>query len=284
MSIFRRFLRLGAIVGPFPNVIIDGQVVDAGPVMTDFYWLQSQINANVPPLISAGTSPIVFVAAGSVGGTANAITLSPTPAIASYQAGQSYRFVAAATNTGNVTVNVSGLGARNLTLANGNTFAGGEIQTGGAYDIFDNGTQYMMTNFPIGTGLLTAPAPALYFGGASTGITYGTQVSQVMTLGNWVLAWINIVLTSKGTSTGSAAIDLPVKVNNLITGAGIVPMGSVQFSNVTFSGVPGINPTPNTSFAAFPLTATGAANSFLADTNFTNTSAIYAFVVYPGIA
>lgn len=283
MSIVRRFLSLGAIVGPFPNIILDGQVVDAGPVMTDFYWLQSQINANVPPLISAGSSPIVFVAAGSVGGTANAITLSPTPAIASYQAGQAYRFVAKAANTGNVTVNVSGLGTRNLTLANGNTFAGGEIQVGGTYDITDNGTQYMMTNFPIGTGLLTGPAPALYFGGASTGITYATQVSQVMTLGNWVLAWIEIVLTSKGSSTGIASIDLPVKVNNLLTGGGSIAMGSVQFSNVTFSGVPGVAPQPNTLLAEFPLTTSASVNTFLSDTAFSNTSAIFVQVIYPGI-
>lgn len=282
MSIARRFLRLGAIVGPFPNVIADGQVVDAGPVMNDFYWLQSQINANVPPLINAGTSPIVFVAASGVGGTANAITLNPTPAIASYQAGQSYRFVATATNTGAVTVNVSGLGTRNLTLVNGNVFAGGEIQTNGTYDIFDNGTQYMMTNFPVGTGLL-AYTPSLTFGGASTGMTYTTQSASVMTLGTWVWVWILIVLSNKGTSTGLANISLPVKVNPSVAGTGLIPMGSILFGGVTFTGVPAIAPYPNTTLANLLVTTSGATQTALADTAFTNTSTIACQVLYPGV-
>ena len=53
----------------------------------------------------------VYVA--TVGGTANAITLTPSPAIAAYVAGQTFSFSVAATNTGAVTIAISGLTAKN---------------------------------------------------------------------------------------------------------------------------------------------------------------------------
>lgn len=40
------FLTLGLIVGALPNTISNGSAVDAVPVMTDFNWLVSQVNAN----------------------------------------------------------------------------------------------------------------------------------------------------------------------------------------------------------------------------------------------
>ena len=54
----------------------------------------------------------VYVA--TVGGTADAITLTPTPVHTSYAAGVEFFFLATADNTSTVTVNVSGLGAKNL--------------------------------------------------------------------------------------------------------------------------------------------------------------------------
>lgn len=40
------YLGLGVIIGAFPNTISNGQAVDATPVMADFNWIQSQVNAN----------------------------------------------------------------------------------------------------------------------------------------------------------------------------------------------------------------------------------------------
>ncbi|MGH3967669.1 MAG: hypothetical protein ACRDTV_06010 [Mycobacterium sp.] len=277
------FLRLGAIIGSLPNNIMDGDPVDAVPVMNDFNWIVSQVNANVPPLVTAGTGAVIFVPSGSVGGTANAITLSPTPVIAAYVAGQSYRFIAKAVNTGAVTINTSGLGNRALTYTNGNGFAGGELQVGGTYDITDNGTNYMVTNVPVGTGLLSY-APTLAFGGASTGMTYATRTANVMTLGNWVWVWIYIVLSAKGSSTGYATVSLPITVNPLVSGLGVIPMGSIQFSNVTFTGSPGIAPYPNTALANILVTSSGAAQVGLRDTNFANNSMVACQVLYPGVA
>lgn len=44
--------------------------------------------------------------------------------------------------------------------------------------------------------------PVLQFGGASTGITYATQIGKYVRVGNQVSFNIRILLTSKGSSTG----------------------------------------------------------------------------------
>lgn len=71
---------------------------------------------------------------GTAGGTANAITLSPSPAISAYQAGQAFDFVAAATNTGPVTVSISGLSAISVTRG-GAAIPASTILAGRAYRI-----------------------------------------------------------------------------------------------------------------------------------------------------
>ena len=278
----RSFLRLGALINALPFQILDGQVVDAVPVMADFNWIVSQVNGNVPPAIAAATgsgSGIVFVPAGSVGGTGDAITLAPSPAIVGYAAGQSFRFVASAKNTGGVTINTSGLGTRALTLANGNVLIGGELQIGGTYDVCDNGTNYVLVNFPAGSAILSY-APVLSFAGGTTGITYASQNGQVMTFGNLVLVWIFISLTSKGSSTGVAGVTLPVTCNASLFGGGTIPMGSLAMHQVTFSGIPSAAPQPGLASMNFPVSITASNLTFLNDTNFANNSRLSIFSIY----
>ena len=78
----------------------------------------------------------------TVGGTADAITLTPSPAITAYAAGQEFHFIAGGTNTTAVTVNVSGLGVKNITK-NGTTALGaGDIVSGQLVRIMYDGTQF----------------------------------------------------------------------------------------------------------------------------------------------
>ena len=55
-------------------------------------------------------------------------------------------------------------------------------------------------------GTLTTFLPSLKFGGGSTGITYSTQSGTSYTIGNLVFVTMRIVLTSKGSDTGTATI------------------------------------------------------------------------------
>lgn len=48
--------------------------------------------------------------------------------------------------------------------------------------------------------------PALAFGGGSTGITYTTQSGRYIKIGSVVTVWCDILLSSKGSSTGSATV------------------------------------------------------------------------------
>ena len=72
---------------------------------------------------------------GTAGGTADAITLSPTPGISAYAAGQTFTFKAASTNTGAMTVDVSTVGSGALVWPNGAAMAAGDIVSGGVYEI-----------------------------------------------------------------------------------------------------------------------------------------------------
>jgi hypothetical protein len=72
---------------------------------------------------------------GTAGGTANAITLTPSPAITAYAAGLAFRFKAGtSTNTAATTIAISGLAAIALEL-NGAVCVGGEIVANEWYEV-----------------------------------------------------------------------------------------------------------------------------------------------------
>lgn len=91
----------------------------------------------------------------TVGGSANAITLTNSIAEDAYATGQRYRFAAASTNTGATTVNVDSLGVKNIkkylhsSLIN---LDAGDIFTPAIYEIVYDGTQFIL----LGTQNITA--------------------------------------------------------------------------------------------------------------------------------
>lgn len=82
----------------------------------------------------------------TVGGTADAITLTPSIAIGAYAAGQRFTFVAGGTNTGATTVNISGLGAKSIVRPDGSNTAlsVGDIVSGTLVDIEYDGTRFQL--------------------------------------------------------------------------------------------------------------------------------------------
>jgi len=81
---------------------------------------------------------------GTVGGTADVITLSPSPAITAYAAGQTFRFIASGANTTNVTVNCSSLGAKAITKNGTTALAAGDIPSGMIVEITYDGTRFIL--------------------------------------------------------------------------------------------------------------------------------------------
>jgi hypothetical protein len=83
----------------------------------------------------------------TVGGTANAVTLTYTTAPTAYVQGEKYAFLATAANTGATTVNVNSLGAKNAYKKTSSGVAacvGGEIQIGDIVELEYDGTQFQM--------------------------------------------------------------------------------------------------------------------------------------------
>jgi hypothetical protein len=91
-----------------------------------------------------------FIWCGTAGGTADALTLTTSPAIAAYKAGQVFRFIAGASpNTGAATVTVSGLGAKAIQSA-GAALSAGAIVAGREYQILYDGTQFQLSAWASG--------------------------------------------------------------------------------------------------------------------------------------
>lgn len=85
-----------------------------------------------------------FTWCGTAGGTANALTLTPSPAITAYAAGQEFRFLSSTNaNTGAATVTVSGLTAQAIQL-NGSALIAGDIAASRQYTIRYDGTNFQL--------------------------------------------------------------------------------------------------------------------------------------------
>lgn len=101
----------------------------------------AQANLQVPSITTVQNSAPMLI--GSIAGT-NTITGTLTPAIASYTAGQTFRFVAAGANTGAVTININGLGAKAITKNGATPLAAGDIASGALVQISYDGTQFQL--------------------------------------------------------------------------------------------------------------------------------------------
>lgn len=124
--------------------------------------------------------------------------------------------------------------------------------------------------------LATTFTPVLAFGGASVGITYGTQTGTYTRIGNRVFFEITIILTSKGSSVGTATIAaLPV------TPAGTAP-ATWQVNNMAAAvttAVQGAITSGSTSLVPQRMAAGAATN--MADTDFNNNSVMRIAGCYP---
>lgn len=273
-NLLRSFLYLGAIIPPLPFNILDGQLIDAVPVMGNFNAIVAAVNANVPALVGNNT----FVPTGSVGGTANAITLTPSPVIAAYAQGQTFTFQAIATNTGNTTIATSALAPHTVTTAFGANLTGQEIQNGGIYTVTDTGSVYILTNGAQGSGPISF-TPGIDFGGGTTGITYTTQYGRGWKVNNIFYFNCNVVLSSKGTSNGDIHITgLPYVINAALTDS-VLPLlatnltiaGQYVVANLVFTG---------TTIAVLMVTS-ASTFTVLTDAECTNTTALAVQGWYP---
>jgi hypothetical protein len=160
----------------------------------------------------------------AVGGSGNALTLAFAVAPASYVQGEKYAFKAIAANTGALTVNVNGLGAKNVYKKSPTGAAaactGGEIQNGDIVEIEYDGTQFqLLSNASFAGGTLTAPTA---MSGAAFNEAY---VSSAATPSSGILDISAIAANF---------IDLPATGMGSIAGFGNLPAGAER--TIRFTG------------------------------------------------
>ncbi|HEY1605065.1 MAG TPA: hypothetical protein VGF77_05660 [Allosphingosinicella sp.] len=113
--------------------------------------------------------------------------------------------------------------------------------------------------------------PGVAFGGVSTGITYSVQAGKYTKIGRLVFIDISVILTSKGSATGSAQITgLPFPIGSSTAFSNMPAYGTSLASTVTnlfFFASPGASALTALNFSSGALAA-------LTDASFTNTTVV----------
>ncbi|CAB4220463.1 hypothetical protein UFOVP1625_33 [uncultured Caudovirales phage] len=145
---------------------------------------------------------------GTSGGTANAQTLTLSPAITAYVAGQTFRFVAGFTNTDNVTLNINNVGVKALlSSSTGVNLVPGQISINLIVDVVYDGTQFQMIN---PAGAWNTFSPVIDQSGT---ITYTNNYSKYVMIGKTVNFQCSLVATSAGGAAVALTVSLPVAAN-----------------------------------------------------------------------
>ncbi len=121
------------------------------------------------------------------GGAANAYTLTLSPAVLAYAAGQIFWFLATNANTGASTLNVSGLGAKAVQIR-GSALAGGEIGASDIVVVVYDGTQFqMVSNTPTGWTLIESQSIS-----ASSSLDFETGINSTYDLFKLALSDVRV--------------------------------------------------------------------------------------------
>jgi hypothetical protein len=159
------------------------------------------------------------------------------------------------------TYNGSASGKRVSITSNGLTFNGDTAQAN-ALDDYEEGTWTM----------------GVAFGGASAGVTYGLNTGTYTKIGRQVTVNGYLTLTSKGSSTGAAAITgLPFTIAN---NAANYSAATLQFYDITFTNqFQGYGVTNATTIDLREITILGV-NSALTNSDFADSSGIILSLTY----
>ena len=149
----------------------------------------------------------------TVSGT-DTITGTVSPSITAYAVGQIFAFVAAATNTGAATINISSLGAKSITRLGATALIAGDLIINSVAFIVYDGTQFQLLNPNTFTNLTisgTATVVTLNVSGTSTFAAYTETITASGTVGASATLSIALgtVLTATLTSATACTFTMP---------------------------------------------------------------------------
>lgn len=162
------------------------------------------------------------------------------------------------------------LGHPEVDSSNTNAITGAGTVTYGTVDFTGSSKVINTTTQAVVNG--TTYTPVLAFGGGSTGITYTTQSGRWLRTANMVTFSVDITLSSKGSSTGTATVTLPFTaragsptVECFAVILTVTTTGTYTIADIAASG---------TAATLVQVAATTGTAAALADTAFQNTSVI----------
>jgi hypothetical protein len=160
------------------SIAADGQTTPTANLLMGTYAHTNVGNATARTMYaSAGQvqdSTLTYLT--SVAGT-NAITASAPIVMTAYAAGQTFQFIASASNTGATTININSIGLKSITRDGTTALVAGDIVSGGAYQLIYDGTQFQLTNSSNASVQVTS------FSAGTTGLTPSTATTGAITLG-----------------------------------------------------------------------------------------------------
>jgi len=145
--------------------------------------------AGAPGFRNIGTSDTSVFWFATDSGAANAYVLSPSPVVTALTTGTQVSFTTTHANTGGSTLNVSGLGVKNITKFGTNALVSGDILSGVVYVVTYDGTEWQLDDPSSADGTVTSVAQT--FTGGLISVT-GSPITNSGTL----------ALTVAGTSGG----------------------------------------------------------------------------------
>ena len=229
---------------------------------------------------------------GVGGGTADAITITPSPGVTAYAIGQKFSFKASATNTGAVTLNVNSVGAGAVTWPDGTALVAADIASGAMIEVEVQATtpvfhlqttsakaQAPITGGTFGQSLISLAAGTPVFGAAQRGVRQTVAAGPVDTAG-------------LPTFLPSTSVNLNLTSQNIASGAPFVATAANNWSNASAAplDVPGVS-TANLTWTGLTASRAAATPNFLyvtisggvLSTGFTVTAPVYQWGGTPAI-
>jgi hypothetical protein len=174
------------------------------------------------------------ICAGTNGGSANAYTLTPTTALVGYVANMVAIFSPAAQNTGASTLNISGLGTKNIKTVDGSALTSADLVVGYWYAAVYDGTEFRLIattkryidGLAFSTALPNQPGNAdRYLSTDGTNAAwreFSATAAQVRAGASVITALTPVTLTDAAT----VAVDLSTGINFVVTLGGNRTLGN----------------------------------------------------------
>jgi hypothetical protein len=176
-----------------------------------------------------------FLWAGTAGGTANAATVNLNPPLAAYAAGQAFRFIASAANTGAVTLNVNSLGALALNKGDGTVaLTAGDIPSGALVTVQHDGTRFRLIDAGVGVFAAgTAALPGLAVSGdPDTGIF--SPVANQLAVSAGGIQFVTVLNNAVGIGLSNPGYPFTVQANSSAQALRLVGRAADDISTMEF--------------------------------------------------